>query len=68
MKEKILHTCEHCHTDYKSKKDAEICEKNHRKKLKIVAQRSLPYSQDESGFPVTIEVQDAEGNRAVYKR
>ena len=23
MKEKILYTCEHCHTDYKNKKEAE---------------------------------------------
>lgn len=68
MKEKILYTCEHCHTDYKNKKDAERCEANHSKKLKIVDQRSLPYSQDESGFPIRIEVEDEQGNRVVYKR
>lgn len=67
MKEKTLYTCEVCHTDY-GKTDAEKCETNHKKKLKIVNQRSLPYSQDKSGFPITVEVKDAEGNTATYKR
>lgn len=68
MKEKTLYTCEVCHTDYARKTDAEKCEANHKKKLKIVNQRSLPYSQDKSGFPITVEVKDAEGNTATYKR
>ena len=68
MKEKILYTCEHCHTDYKNKKEAEECEDNHKKGLRIVNQRFLPYTQDRSGFPIRIEVVDEKGNRVVYKR
>ena len=68
MKEKTLYTCEKCHTDYANKKHAETCEANHSKKLKIIAQRCLPYSMDKSGFPITIEVQDDKGNKAIYKR
>lgn len=68
MKSKILYTCEICHTDYKNKKDAKECEDSHKKGLKIVNQRFLPCSQDRSGFPIRIEVVDAQGNRVVYKR
>ena len=68
MKEKTLYTCEKCHTDYANKKDAETCEANHSKKLKIITQHCLPYSLDKSGFPIMIEVQDDKGNKAIYKR
>ena len=37
-------------------------------KLKIVNQRFRPYTQDQSGFPIRIEVADEKGNKAVYKR
>lgn len=68
MKEKTLYTCECCHTDYARKADAEKCEANHKKKFKIVHQRFLPYSLDQSGFPISIEVQDKDGRKVVYKR
>ncbi len=68
MKTKILYTCEACHTDYANKNDAMRCEANHSKKLKIVNQRSLPYSQDKSGFPISIEVEDEGGKRVTYKK
>lgn len=68
MKEKILYTCEHCHTDYKNKKEAEECEASHKRGLKIVNQCFLPYAQDQSGFPIRIEVVDSQGYRVVYKR
>lgn len=44
MKEKTLYTCEICHTDYARKIDAEKCEANHKKKLKIVNYRSFSLS------------------------
>lgn len=68
MKTKVLYTCEKCHTDYKNQKDAEMCEINHSKRLKIVTQRSLPYSKDKSGFPISIEVENEDGKRVIYKR
>lgn len=68
MKTKILYTCETCHTDYANQKDAARCEASHSKKLKIVNQRSLPYSQDASGFPISIEVEDEAGKRVTYKK
>nr|DAR39451.1 MAG TPA: hydrogenase/urease nickel incorporation protein [Caudoviricetes sp.] len=68
MKEKILYTCEICHTDYTDKKTAKECEVSHKKGLKIVNQRFRPYTQDRSGFPIRIEVADEKGNKAVYKR
>lgn len=68
MKKKILYTCEQCHTDYASQSDAAQCEANHSKTLTIINHLSLPYSRDKSGFPITIEVQDDKGNKAIYKR
>ena len=68
MKTKTLYTCEVCHTDYADKKEAERCEANHKKKLQIVSQRFLPYSQDASGFPISIEVEAEGGKRVTYKK
>ena len=68
MKTKTLYICEVCHTDYADKKEAERCEANHKKKLQIVSQRFLPYSQDRRGFPTTIEVKDETGKTVTYKR
>ena len=68
MKKKTLYTCEICNTDYADQKEAAKCEVHHNKKLKIVSQRSLPYSQDASGFPISIEVEDEGGKRVTYKK
>lgn len=65
MKSKVLYTCEICHTDYKNKKTLRRVKSII---LKIVTQRSLPYSQDRSGFPITIEVENEDGKRVIYKR
>lgn len=68
MKQKILYTCEICHTDYKDKLAAERCEKHHKQKLKIIDRRDVPLSQDKRGFPVTITIQTADGETAIYSR
>lgn len=68
MKEKTLYTCEKCKTDYADRKDAIRCEENHSKKIKIHDMRFLPYSQDKSGFPVTVTLIDQNGNKATYKK
>jgi hypothetical protein len=68
MKEKILYTCEYCHTDYKYEYEAKKCEDNHSKKLKIVDKRYQAYKVNEKGFPITITVEDENGNKEIYRR
>lgn len=68
MKEKVLYTCEVCHTDYADKAEAKRCEESHEKKLKIVDSRYLARAQTLIGFPITITVQSEDGIRVTYKR
>ena len=68
MKEKVLYTCEVCHTDYADKAGAEMCERNHKRKLKIVDKRYLTRAQDKSGFPITITIQSEDGTQVKYSR
>lgn len=68
MKQKILYTCEICHTDYKDKLAAERCEKHHKQKLKIIDRRDVSLSLDESGLPVNITIQTGDGVTAIYSR
>lgn len=68
MKEKVLYTCEVCHTDYADKAEAKRCEESHKKKLKIVDSRYLARAQTLIGFPITITVQSEDGIRVTYKR
>lgn len=68
MKEKVLYTCEVCHTDYANKAEAKRCEESHKKKLKIVDSRYLARAQTLIGFPITITVQSEDGIRVTYKR
>lgn len=67
MKEKVLYTCEVCHTDYADKAEAKRCEESHEKKLKIVDSRYLARAQTLIGFPITITVQSEDGIRVTYK-
>lgn len=68
MKQKVLYTCEVCHTDYTDKAKAMACEKHHNQKLTIIDARYLPLSQDDSGMPVTITVECGKGKKVIYKR
>lgn len=68
MKEKVLYTCEVCHTDYADKVEAKRCEESHERKLKIVDSRYLARAQTLIGFPITITVQSEDGIRVTYKR
>ena len=68
MKEKVLYTCEVCHTDYVDKAEAKRCEESHERKLKIVDSRYLARAQTLIGFPITITVQSEDGIRVTYKR
>ena len=68
MKKKILYVCDYCHTQYKDEITAQVCERNHKQKLKIVGTRYLPATQGGSELPVTITVENEFGNQAIYKR
>lgn len=68
MKEKMLYTCEACHTDYADEVEAMKCELSHKKKLKIVGSRYLARALDLSGFPTAITLQSEDGVRATYER
>lgn len=68
MKEKKLYTCECCQTDYASKTDAEKCEANHKKKLKIIHKRYLSKGQDKSGLPIAITVEAEDGTKQIYRK
>lgn len=68
MKEKVLYTCEVCHSDYADKVEAKRCEESHERKLKIVDSRYLARAQTLIGFPITITVQSEDGIRVTYKR
>ena len=58
-------------TEYKDKALCEKCERLHKQGLTIVRARFLPVTQDNTGMPVTIEVEVKDGKetrRATYKR
>lgn len=59
MKELKLYQCEICGTQYKSKTECDNCEKSHKKELKIIHMRFLPYKNSEDGFPTAIVMKDA---------
>lgn len=67
MKNLTLYVCEICGTQYKDKIRCEQCEKGHRTDLIITGTRYLPYPQDKTGIPVTIDV-TAGGEVFRYKR
>ena len=63
MKEKRLYTCEICHTDYNSQKQALECEKNHCPNINAVEMRFRPHLS----LPTTLTVTFANGETATYK-
>lgn len=67
MKKLELYVCEKCGTQYTSKAQCEQCEKGHKTGLTITDARYLPYTRDETGMPVAIDV-TACGKVYRYKR
>lgn len=67
MKNLTLYVCEVCGTQYKDKSECGRCEKGHKAGFTITGARYLPYTQDETGMPVTIDV-TANGKVYRYKR
>lgn len=68
MKQICLYQCEICGTQYKSKMDAQTCEKTHKKPIDFEASRYVPYKNDESGYPVTITVKFKDDKFVMYKK
>lgn len=68
MKEKKLYVCEFCNTSYNNKKDAEECEKNHKKAVKISNMRYLPSKSDRTGRPDRVCIKFEDGSEEWYKR
>ena len=57
MKEKALHTCEVCRTDYTDKAEAKRCEESHKKKLKAVDTGYSVCFLGEGNSPAIITIQ-----------
>lgn len=71
MKKVEHYICDVCGTEYAEMAKCEKCEKLHRHPVKITKARYIPFTQDATGFPVTIEVEfkDGKSTRTVtYKR
>lgn len=60
--------CEFCNTEYKLKASAEECERNHVTPVKIKESFYLPYNNDKSGLPKSINVQFTNGKTIKYVR
>lgn len=68
MKEIKLYVCEVCHTEYNDKLKANSCEKSHKKSIKIAGSRYVSKSQNETGYPVAVEIVMEDGRVVTYKR
>ena len=71
MKELKLYVCEHCHTQYADKKEAERCEKSHKWPLAVKTCRFRSRKEDNTGLPVSVTLTFENGKEtveAVYKR
>nr|DAM62634.1 MAG TPA: Cytochrome C' [Herelleviridae sp.] len=67
MKQKILYTCEVCHTDYETEERAMECENGHKKQLKIVGASYNRIDIVPYGFPIDIKVESENGSSATYR-
>ena len=68
MKEVKHYICEICGTEYAEKEKCAKCEKSHKKAVEIVKMRHLSFSQDQKGYPLSIDVKMNDGKIVTYKR
>lgn len=68
MKTITIYQCEFCKTEYLDKEECKQCENNHKKNLKIVETKYVPFISDESGYPARIEVGFDNGKVLTYYR
>ncbi|WP_286153601.1 hypothetical protein [Sporofaciens musculi] len=53
--------CELCGTEYAEQRQCEICENSHKQPLRIVKANYNSNLKDETGFPVSIDVEFGSG-------
>ena len=68
MREVKHYICEICGTEYKDIKKCERCERSHRVPKAITKMRYLPITQDDKGYPVTVDIVFEDGTTRIYKR
>lgn len=68
MKETKRYVCEICGTEYKDMMRAKECEENHCMPQSIVNAKHLPYKNNKTGMPVSIDVKMSNGEILTYKR
>lgn len=67
MKELKLYQCELCGTQYKDKKEAQECEKNHVKDFEIVKRAYREPNGKLYRFPVKIWAKSKDGEERMYE-
>ena len=68
MREVKHYICEICGTEYKDKKKAQDCEKHHCKAVTIKKARYTSFDNNKKGYPVSIDIEMADGTVVTYKR
>lgn len=68
MKTKSLYVCEICGTSYVDKNKCLECEKSHKKVKAIKSEKYLAISNDATGYPISLEVEMADGTIKKYRR
>lgn len=68
MKKVEHYICEVCGTEYNDKNRCEICEKGHKKPIKILTSKYQPITNNALGIPSTIVIEFENGSKFEYKR
>ena len=68
MKEVKQYICECCGVQCADKAKAQERERDHIDAINILYQAFLPKKNDASGYPISITVKMADGEKVVYKR
>lgn len=70
MKEIVTkkYRCEICGTEYTERVKCKRCEESHRKPLEIVGGRYISHTNDESGYPITIDVKMSDKKIVRYRK
>ena len=68
MKTFSLYQCEFCGKQYNNEETCKACEDNHKKPVAVEAKRYVCKINDQTGFPLTVEVYMDDGSSATYRR
>ena len=53
--------CEMCGTEYAERRQCEVCGNSHKKPLRIAKADYVPNLRDETGFPVSVDIEFSYG-------